>query len=311
MHTLGVVITYREVELCEKAIKSLVNAGTDVALVFNGWNDKYRSWLDKVGGYLDHIFLNRTNVGFCKGNNQAMKIAIKNKYDYVFLLNNDAWVEQDCIYELEKALNKNPEVGLVQPKVYKAWNKKLLDTTGHIFAYGNRYSWEKGLGFLKDRGELELDEGQYDNLTNILSCCGCAAMYRVEMLRNVGLFWERLWSVCEDVELAWRAYENCWGAMFVPEAIAYHWRGYTSLKENNSLSRFWLNLFYRNWTLTLRRHASDKQKKFELFRLLLLGLVCKVSNILKITKSDGDYIINCALAIENDRYLCKIEKLSF
>ena len=315
MSTLGIVITYRETELCKKAIRSLVDAGADVALVFNGWDNKYRRWLDSVKHNLDYVFLNRQNLGFCIGNNQAMRVAIRDNYDYVFLLNNDAWVESDCIQELEKTLSKYSKVGLAQPKVYKAWNRKLLDTTGHIFTYGDRYSWEKGLGILKDRGEYERDEGQYDCLVDIPSCCGCAVMYRVEMLKDVGLFWERLWSICEDVELSWRAHTCGWKARFAPEAISYHWRGYTSLKNDRKKIfkkqnfNLWRYLFYRNWILILRRYGSEFQKKFEMLRFLILSLKCSIGSAFKLSTIDGKFIYLCSKAIFDNKYLNIINRI--
>ena len=87
---LGIVITYKETEKTTKAIKSLYDDCVDIVLVFNGWDDCYQRWLNKVDNYIDYKFLNKENVGFCEGNNQGMRLAIKKNYKYVFLLNNDA-----------------------------------------------------------------------------------------------------------------------------------------------------------------------------------------------------------------------------
>jgi len=127
--------------------------------------------------YIDFKFLNRQNAGFCKGNNMAMKFAIEKEYDYVFLLNNNAYIESDRIDKLTKVMEKNEKVGMAQPKVYKTWNKNILDTTGHIFKYGNRYSWVNGFGGTTiDRGEFEEDVGQYNDKKRILGCCGCSVL---------------------------------------------------------------------------------------------------------------------------------------
>ena len=82
---LGVVITYKETEMTEKAICSLVDADVDVALVFNGWNENFRFWLDRNENYIDFKFLNKLNLGFCKGNNQALKLAVDKHYNKVFV----------------------------------------------------------------------------------------------------------------------------------------------------------------------------------------------------------------------------------
>ena len=309
MKVLGIVITYRETKLCEKAIKSLVNSGADVALVFNGWSDEYLKWLDSLDKYLDFKFLNRKNIGFCKGNNMAMELALKRRYDYVFLLNNDAYVEPDCLEELIKTMERDERVGLAQPKVYKAWNKKILDTTGHIFKYGDRYSWERGFGGIVDRGEYEEDTGQYDEERSILSCSGCSVLYRIKMLRDTGLFWEKLWSMGEDAEIGWRAYKRRWKACYVPEAIAYHWRGYTGRnKTNRNIKKLWEMLFYRNFVYIMRRHGNPKQIKLTSAAWIYIGCKSFVGKILRRNDVGGYFVWLCSLALLNDKILEKVEK---
>lgn len=303
---LGVVITYKETEMTEKAICSLVDADVDVALVFNGWNENFRFWLDRNENYIDFKFLNKLNLGFCKGNNQALKLAVDKRYDYVFLLNNDAWIEADCIHELIGEFEKNNRLGMAQPKVYKAWDKRILDTTGLIFKYGNCYSWEDGLGYVIDRGQNEPDEGQYDSITDVIGCCACAVLYRVDMLRKVGLFWEKLWSTMEDVELSWRAHKQGWKTKFAPTAVAYHWRGYTLRDEkhdkNNPLKKLWVLLGYRNWTLTLLRHGNMKQKLFTGTMWTYVGCKSWVGKQLGRNNIGGYHMWLCSLALLSKKY---------
>ena len=309
---LGIVITYKETKMTEKAIRSLADANVDIALVFNGWNKSFNSWLDKNENYIDFKFLNETNIGFCKGNNQAMKLAMDKRYDFVFLLNNDAWIEDDCIYELIREMKKDNKLGMAQPQVYKAWNNKILDTTGLIFRYGNRYSWEHGLGYVIDRGQNEYDEGQYDSLTDIIGCCACAVLYRVDMLKSVGLFWEKLWSMGEDVELSWRAYKRGWKAKFVPTAIAYHWRGYTLREDkrskNDPLKKLWELLGYRNWALTLIRHGNRKQKLFTSLMWTYYGCKSWVGKRIGRNIVGGHFIWLCGLALLDRKYKIIMEK---
>ena len=166
---------------------------------------------------------------------------------------------------------KDNKLGMVQPKVYKAWNNKILDTTGLIFRYGNRYSWEHGLGYVIDRGQNEYDEGQYDSLTDIIGCCACAVLYRVDMLKSVGLFWEKLWSMGEDVELSWRAYKRGWKAKYVPSAIVYHRRGATTNKSEETMLKIAL-LNIRNMATTVNRYGTPLQKLLFATYLIYTGI---------------------------------------
>lgn len=315
---LGIVITYKETELCKKAIKSLANTGVDVALVFNGWSEKYLKWLDRFSGYIDYLFLNRNNIGFCRGNNQALSLAISERYDYAFLLNNDAWVEDDCIDILMKEATNYKNVGMLQPKVYKAWDKNILDTTGLIFKYGNIYSWEKGLGYVVDRGQGEYDVGKYDDVQNIIGCCACAVLYNLKMIRCIGKFWERLWSLGEDVELSWRAYINGWKARYTSNAVAYHWRGYTTRRSSvlqcNDLCLLWDSLKYRNWTLTLLKFGNISQRVFTAVMWGYTGvkhhfidILSKYSLKSNCNRTIWKYVLLCSLALLNRKYLRRME----
>lgn len=62
-----------------------------------------------------HIIKTNENLGFGKGNNVGMRYALENGCDYVFLLNQDAWVEQDAIERCVKFANEHAEYGIVSP----------------------------------------------------------------------------------------------------------------------------------------------------------------------------------------------------
>ena len=55
------------------------------------------------------------NLGFGKANNIGLRKAIKEKADYVFLLNQDAWVENDCIEKLVIFFEQNKNFSLLSP----------------------------------------------------------------------------------------------------------------------------------------------------------------------------------------------------
>src|SRR5699024_4123474 len=58
---------------------------------------------------------NNTNLGFGQANNIGMQIALKKQADYVFLLNQDAYIYPDTIIKLLSVLKQHPEYGIVSP----------------------------------------------------------------------------------------------------------------------------------------------------------------------------------------------------
>jgi GT2 family glycosyltransferase len=55
------------------------------------------------------------NLGFGKANNIGISLAMKYEADYVFLLNQDAWVQPDTIENLVSAHQREPQFGILSP----------------------------------------------------------------------------------------------------------------------------------------------------------------------------------------------------
>lgn len=62
-----------------------------------------------------HLIKTNENLGFGRANNLGMRYALDNGCDYVFLLNQDAWIEPNTIEKLISIAEKNPEYGILSP----------------------------------------------------------------------------------------------------------------------------------------------------------------------------------------------------
>lgn len=67
--------------------------------------------------HFPEIYLIKTkdNLGFGRANNLGIRYALNNGCDYVLLLNQDAWIEQDTILKLVAIAEKYPEYGIISP----------------------------------------------------------------------------------------------------------------------------------------------------------------------------------------------------
>ncbi|MEM6843541.1 MAG: glycosyltransferase family 2 protein [Bacteroidota bacterium] len=57
----------------------------------------------------------KRNLGFGQGNNVGMKKGLQENYDYVFLLNQDAWIDPDTVKILIETHQQYPEYGILNP----------------------------------------------------------------------------------------------------------------------------------------------------------------------------------------------------
>ena len=206
------------IEECINSLFSQTIKNTAI-VVENGSTDNSLAILKK--NYQDiEIIENSKNLGFAGGVNQGIKKAIDLGAEYVALFNNDAVADKNWIKELVGVMHASPEVGIVAPKLLSS-DEKHLDSTGDQYT-----SW----GLPYPRGRKEEDAGQYDKPEKVFSASGGASLYRVSMLKEIGLFDNDFFAYYEDVDISFRAQLAGWKVLYEPSAVAYHEIGATSSK---------------------------------------------------------------------------------
>jgi GT2 family glycosyltransferase len=148
------------------------------------------------------------NLGFAKANNLLLA---KAKGKYLVLLNPDTEVTPNWLDHLIKKARSDAGIGIIQPKLLRP--NGLIDSTGH--------AWKRW-GVPYDRGAGEVDEGQYDNETELSSCCFACALVKREVFDRVGLLDEKLFLFFEDVDFCLRAKRAGWRVVYSPNSVVYH-----------------------------------------------------------------------------------------
>lgn len=112
MKILVIIVTFNGIRWIRKCLSSVKEYDTFV--IDNGSTDGTQQAIQSE--FPNVIFRrNEKNVGFGMANNIGMKYAITNGYDYVYLMNQDAWVLPDTIETLVKTSAKHPEFGILSP----------------------------------------------------------------------------------------------------------------------------------------------------------------------------------------------------
>jgi GT2 family glycosyltransferase len=211
-----VVVNWNRKELLRACLASLQgqrNVNFETIVVDNGSSDGSAEMAEREFGA--QVIRNLENRGFCAANNQGIAAA---KGELVALLNNDAEAEPEWLAWLERACRSRPEVGMVASKVLVWEDPKRIDKVGHlIFPDGQN----------RGRGAGALDRGQYDREEEVLWPDGCAAMYRKQMLEEIGGFDEDFFAYGDDAELGLRGRIAGWQCVYTPRAVVRHHRGST------------------------------------------------------------------------------------
>ncbi len=119
---LVIIVTYNAMRWIERCFASLAAStlASDVFVVDNGSTDGTLEWL--LEHRADNLTVRRSasNCGFGAGNNLALSYALERGYEYVYLLNQDAWVMPDCFEKLIGAAQTHPGYGILSPMQLQA-----------------------------------------------------------------------------------------------------------------------------------------------------------------------------------------------
>jgi GT2 family glycosyltransferase len=116
MNIYCIVVTYNGAKWVDKCFGSLVNSTIPLKIlaIDNGSTDDTLDLLRENFASVEVIKTGK-NLGFGKANNIGLRIALNDNADFVFLLNQDAWVSPDTIAGLIKHSKSNKEYGILSP----------------------------------------------------------------------------------------------------------------------------------------------------------------------------------------------------
>lgn len=207
---------------CLSSLQKQTFKNFDVIVVDNGSTDNSVNLTKNSYPWVRLIELSE-NTGFAKACNTGINAS---QAKHVAILNNDTEVMPDWLEELYRAIEENKGAGMAASKILLNLESREIDSVGMLI-------YPDGIGRQKGRGEI--DRKQFDNDKETLFAHGCAAMYRMEMLKEIGLFDEDFFAYAEDTDIGLRGRFAGWKAVTAPKAVVYHKYSatagkYTSLK---------------------------------------------------------------------------------
>jgi GT2 family glycosyltransferase len=196
-----------------------------------------------------------TENGERKGFSENHNIVIRqSSSEYILFMNPDIFIEDGFIKKLLDAIARDMKIGAVMGKLMRGDGSSIIDSTGLIILKSRR---------TLDRGQGEDDRGQYFKSDEIFSTSGAAMLCRRKMLEDIKLFNEyfdesfKLYK--EDLDICWRARLRGWKIVYVPDAVAYHARGWGKDKKRSAVPRWIRRESFKNRYLTIIKndHLSN------------------------------------------------------
>ena len=139
----AIVVSYKGHRWYDRCFSSLRESSLPIKtiVVDNASNDGTIEYIK--GNFPEiHLIESKENLGFGRANNIGMRYALDHGCDYVFLLNQDAWIEPDTIERLISIHKRHPEYGILGPVQTNAERTRVLDDVVMFLINPNNYNKE-------------------------------------------------------------------------------------------------------------------------------------------------------------------------
>ncbi len=261
-----IIVNYNGGSLVRHCVDSVFKYSRNFELIFVDNQSTDNSDLDVARRFPAVLTLkNKDNLGFARANNIGIRRA---KGQWIVLLNPDTVVTPGWLDALTKCAQSSPEIGIATPKLLRP-DRRTLDSTGHLFNFRT--------GFSVDRGSDEPDEGQYDSVQEVPSCCFACALIKRQLIEDIGLLDEKMVLYFEDIDYCLRARIAGWKVLYCPSSVVYHARGGLTCKRSSTLAK---NTIAYRLRIMLKCYSLTNVLRYGTERILrdILAMVAGIKN---------------------------------
>ena len=245
----AVVLNYNGKKVTLETLESLSQMDyprVDLVVVDNGSTDGSWEAVAEAFPAVTQVKVEE-NHGISYGVNHGLRHAMERDYDYVLLLNNDIEVAPDMLTEMVKVAETDPSIGCVGPKAYYYWDRERLWSAGGILRFKESVT--------RERGDGEIDRGQYDADGEVSYVNGCAMLMRRRALEVTGPWDDDYYLGVEDADWCVRMKRQGFRCVYAHKAILWHMIGFSAggYKPGRTFQNG------RSTAIFVRKHANPLQ----------------------------------------------------
>lgn len=213
-------------ECIDSVIKSLYSP-LEIILADNGSTD---GSIEFVKSHFPSVIIleNKENLGYAEGNNRGIGIA---HGKYVVTLNNDVVVEPDWLDKPVEYLENDPQIGSISCRQMSYYNHSIIDGLFH-------YPSPELIFNRAGHGKTYNSNITFSMPGFVIAPNGGSAVYRKDLLLNLGGFDKDFFAYHDESDLGMRAFLDGWKCLYVPESIVFHKIG-ASFNKTRGKAKFY------------------------------------------------------------------------
>lgn len=201
------------------------------------------------------LITSKTNLGFAAGNNLGIRYALKNRAEYIGLLNNDTLIKEPFIKPLVDFLKIKDDAGAASPVIYSGVEKE------RVWGAGGRL---KALIARPEQISKVVCESPY----RVSFLSGCMVLFKTEVLEKVEFLDEDYFLYYEDVDISYRLTKKGFSLWVIPHSKIFHKVSQTTGGQFSPFSTYHL---LRGNILFVKKHYRGFKKILPYFYIFALS----------------------------------------
>jgi len=252
-----IIVNYNVKEFLQNLLHSIEKASLNISheiIIVDNASDDGSVELIREKFPSVKLIANTENLGFGKANNQALEVA---EGKYLLLINPDAIVSEDTLYNMIYFFKDNPEAGLAGCKILNPDGTLQLACRRSFPGPWTSFCKVTGLSNFFPRSRLfarynltYLDE---DQTYEVDAISGSFMMMKSEVLNKVGGFDEEFFMYGEDLDLCYRIQQAGFKVFYVHTTQIIHYKGESTKRSRLDETK----MFYDAMHLFVKKHFSS------------------------------------------------------
>ena len=257
-----IIVNYNVKFFLEQCLHSVYNSSKNLlAEIFVVDNNSVDGSCQMVREKFPEVKLveNKSNYGFAKANNQAIKRA---KGKYILLLNPDTVVEEKTFEECISFMEDHADAGSMGVKMIDGKGKYLPESKRSLPTPAVAFYKTFGLAALFPRsrifGKYHLGYLDKEKTHHVEVLPGAFMLIRKSVLEVTGCLDEDYFMYGEDIDLSYRISMAGYKNYYYPGTTIIHYKGESTKKSSIN----YVMVFYRAMMIFARKHFTRNNAKF-------------------------------------------------